>query len=122
LQYGAAKARGDRGRALQHSVKIGPQMARRFWETDDYIYGGHSFTSQDIALVSYPNYHLFEDGPGVLLGAFATGAGAYRLAGMTPEQRIQAALAQGAVFHPETYTPRNSRTAPPSPGIACPGP
>jgi monoamine oxidase len=38
-----------------------------------------------------------------LLGAFATGIGAYRLAGMTPEQRIQAALAQGAVFHPQTY-------------------
>ena len=86
-----------------NSVKIGLQMARRFWETDDYIYGGHSFTSQDIALVSYPNYHLFEDGPGVLLGAFASGAGAYRLAGMTPEQRIEAALAQGSVFHPGTY-------------------
>jgi len=78
-------------------------MARRFWETDDYIYGGHSFTSQDISLVSYPNYHLFEDGPGVLLGAFASGAGAYRLAGMTPEQRIEAALAQGSVFHPGVY-------------------
>ena len=86
-----------------NSVKIGLQMARRFWETDDYIYGGHSFTSQDIALVSYPNYHLFEDGPGVLLGAFASGAGAYRLAGMTPEQRIEAALAQGSVFHPGVY-------------------
>ena len=86
-----------------NSVKIGLQMARRFWETDDYIYGGHSFTSQDISLISYPNYHLFEDGPGVLLGAFASGAGAYRLAGMTPEQRIEAALAQGSVFHPGTY-------------------
>jgi monoamine oxidase len=86
-----------------HSVKIGLQMARRFWETDDYIYGGHSFTSQDIALVSYPNYKLFEDGPGVLLGAFASGAGAYRLAGMTPEERIEAALAQGSVFHPGVY-------------------
>ncbi len=30
-------------------------------------------------------------------------AGAYRLAGMTPEQRIEAALAQGSVFHPKTY-------------------
>jgi monoamine oxidase len=86
-----------------NQVKIGLQMARRFWETDDYIYGGHSFTSQDIALVSYPNYELFKDGPGVLLGAFANGAGAFRLAGMTPEQRIEAALAQGSVFHPKTY-------------------
>jgi monoamine oxidase len=39
----------------------------------------------------------------VLLGAFANGLGAYRLAGMTPEERIEAALAQGSVFHPESY-------------------
>jgi monoamine oxidase len=39
----------------------------------------------------------------VLLGAFAGGPGGYRFAGMTPEQRIEAALAQGSVFHPESY-------------------
>ena len=99
----AAKKSAIAAVPYSNSVKIGLQMARRFWETDDYIYGGHSFTSQDISLVSYPNYHLFESGPGVLLGAFASGAGAYRLAGMTPEQRIEAALAQGSVFHAGTY-------------------
>jgi monoamine oxidase len=86
-----------------NSVKIGLEMRRRFWEEDDYIYGGHSFTNQDISLISYPNYYYFTDGPGVLLGAFASGMGAYRLAGMTPEERIRTALAQGAVFHPESY-------------------
>jgi monoamine oxidase len=86
-----------------NSVKIGLEMRRRFWEEDDYIYGGHSFTSQDISLISYPNNHLFGDGPAVLLGAFAHDAGAYRLEGMTPEERIRTALAQGSVFHPESY-------------------
>ncbi len=100
--------RGEKKSAIaavpySNSVKIGLQMGRRFWEEDDYIYGGHSFTSQDISLVSYPNYKYFTDGPGVLLGAFASGAGAYRLAGMTPDQRIEAALAQGSVFHPGVY-------------------
>ena len=84
-------------------VKIGLEMKRRFWEEDEAIYGGHSFTSQDIALVSYPNFNYFQDGPAVLLGAFANGVGAYRLAGMTPEQRIESALRQGSVFHPESY-------------------
>ena len=84
-------------------VKIGLEMKRRFWEEDDYIYGGHSFTDQEIGLVSYPNNNLFKDGPAVLLGAFARDLGAFRLAGMTPEQRIEAALAQGSVFHPESY-------------------
>ena len=86
-----------------NSVKIGLEFRRRFWEEDDYIYGGHSFTSQDIGLVSYPNNHLFGDGPAVMLGAFASGLGAYRLAGMTPGARIETALTQGAVFHGDTY-------------------
>jgi monoamine oxidase len=84
-------------------VKMGLEMRRRFWEEDAAIYGGHSFTSQDISLISYPNYNFFKDGPAVLLGAFANGLGAYRLAAMTPEERIEAALAQGSVFHPENY-------------------
>lgn len=86
-----------------NSVKIGLEMARRFWEEDDAIYGGHSFTDQEIGLISYPNFDYFKDGPAVLLGAFAGGIGGYHLAGMTPEQRIEAALAQGSVFHPESY-------------------
>lgn len=86
-----------------NSVKIGLEMRRRFWEEDQDIYGGHSFTDQQIGLVSYPNYDFFKDGPAVLLGAFASGAGGYHLGGMTPEQRIEVALAQGSVFHPNTY-------------------
>lgn len=84
-------------------VKIGLEMRRRFWEEEDYIYGGHSFTDQEIALISYPNNNLFGDGPAVLLGAFAREMGAYRLAGMTPEQRIETALRQGSVIHPANY-------------------
>ena len=86
-----------------NSVKIGLEFKRRFWEEDDFIYGGHSFTSQDIGLVSYPNNNLFGDGPAVMLGAFASGLGAYRLAGMTPQGRIETALTQGSVFHGDTY-------------------
>ena len=84
-------------------VKIGLEMKRRFWEEDQAIYGGHSFTSQEIGLISYPNNNFFKDGPAVLLGAFANGLGSMRLAGMTPEERIETALAQGSVFHPASY-------------------
>ncbi|WP_374576261.1 flavin monoamine oxidase family protein [Phenylobacterium sp.] len=86
-----------------NSVKIGLEMRRRFWEEDYAIYGGHSFTSQEIGLISYPNNNFFQDGPAVLLGAFASGMGGYRLAGMTPQERIEAALEQGSVFHPDSY-------------------
>jgi len=92
-------------RAVPYSgqVKIGLEMRRRFWEEDESIYGGHSFTDQEIGLISYPNNDLFGRGPAVLLGAFAREPGAYWLAGMTPEQRIEVALAQGSVIHPGAY-------------------
>jgi monoamine oxidase len=86
-----------------NSVKIGLEMKRRFWETDYAIYGGHSFTDQAIGLISYPNSKFFSEGPAVLLGAYPFGVGAYMLAGMTPEKRIETALKQGAVFHPAEY-------------------
>ena len=84
-------------------VKIGLEMKRRFWEEEDSIFGGHSFTDQEIALISYPNNNLLGDGPAVLLGAFAREMGAYRLAGLTPQQRIEVALQQGSVLHPASY-------------------
>ncbi|MDQ4420953.1 flavin monoamine oxidase family protein [Sphingobium sp. DEHP117] len=83
--------------------KIGLEMRSRFWEENYSIYGGHSFTDQTIGLISYPNNNMHKDGPAVLLGAFASDARGLMLAGMTPEQRIETALAQGSVFHPEEY-------------------
>jgi monoamine oxidase len=85
------------------SVKYGLEMKTRFWEDEDYIYGGHSFTNQDISLVSYPNYNFFKEGPAVLIGCYSGGRAAMRLTGMTSAQRIETCLQQGAVFHGENY-------------------
>lgn len=103
IQVSDAKKAALKALPYSNSVKIGLEMRSRFWEENDAIYGGHSFTDQSIALISYPNYNFFKDGPAVLLGAFTGGAGGYQLAGMTPEQRIQTALDQGSVFHPGAY-------------------
>lgn len=103
IQVSDAKQAALKALPYSNSVKIGLEMRSRFWEENYSIYGGHSFTDQSIALVSYPNHNFFKSGPAVLLGAFTGGAGGYQLAGMTPEQRIQTALDQGAVFHPAEY-------------------
>ncbi|SDD20804.1 monoamine oxidase [Sphingomonas sp. YR710] len=81
------------------SCKIGLEMKRRFWEEDEQIYGGHSFTSQSISQLSYPSSGFFKKGPAVVLGAYAGGAAAFQFGGMTPEERIEEALKQGSVFH-----------------------
>ncbi|MBN8829071.1 MAG: flavin monoamine oxidase family protein [Sphingomonadales bacterium] len=102
-QVGAPMKAAIRAVPYSGQVKIGLEMRRRFWEENYSIYGGHSFTDQAIGLISYPNFDFFKDKPAVLLGAFANGIGGFQLAGMTPEQRIEAALAQGSVFHPAEY-------------------
>jgi len=102
-QVGAPMKAAIKAVPYSGQVKIGLEMRRRFWEEDYSIYGGHSFTDQAISLISYPNNDFFANKPAVLLGAFANGIGGFQLAGMTPAQRIEAALAQGSVFHPAEY-------------------
>ncbi len=103
VQVSPAMAAAIKAVPYNNSVKIGLEFKRRFWEEDYAIYGGHSFTDQGISLISYPNSDFFKDKPAVVLGAFTGGPYGYTLGGMTPEQRIEAALAQGSVFHPAEY-------------------
>jgi monoamine oxidase len=103
IQVGAPKIAALKALPYSNSVKMGLEFRTRFWENNYSIYGGHSFTDQAIGVISYPNNNMFKEGPAVLLGAFAGGAGGYQLAGMTPAQRIETALTQGSVFHPAEY-------------------
>lgn len=101
VQVSDAKVAAIKAVPYSGMVKTGLEFKRRFWEEDESIYGGHSFTDQPISLISYPNFDFFKKSPAVLLGAFASGAAGYQFAGMTPEQRIEAALAQGEKIHPQ---------------------
>ena len=84
------------------AVKIGLQFSRRFWEEDDRIYGGISYTDQAIRQIGYPNHGFNAPGKGVLLGAYLFGgANAYEFTAMAPEDRVRVALEQGAAVHPQ---------------------
>src|SRR5690606_24918341 len=57
---------------------------------------------QEIALISYPNDRFMSDGPAVLLAAYTSATdNSLRFTGMTPAERIDAALAQGERIHPQ---------------------
>lgn len=99
VQVSDAKKAAIKGLPYHSSCKVGLEMKRRFWEQDEQIYGGHSFTTGSISQLSYPSNGFFKPGPAVLLGAYAGGAAAYTFAGMTPAERIEEALKQGSVFH-----------------------
>ena len=83
------------------SVKVGLQFKRRFWEEDERIYGGISYTDGPIASIGYPSTDFFSGGKGVLLGAYAGGLNALEMTSMTPEQRIETALEYGSRVHPQ---------------------
>lgn len=81
--------------------KIGLQFKRRFWENDDTIYGGRSWTDQDIGQIIYPS-HGFGGEKGLLVGYYLDFKRTIR--GRTPDDRQRLALEQGARIHPQYTT------------------
>jgi monoamine oxidase len=83
------------------AVKVGLQFKRRFWEEDDHIYGGISYTDLPINTIGYPASGYHASGKGVLLGGYVWGPDAMRMTSMAPADRVRAALEQGAQIHPQ---------------------
>jgi len=84
------------------AVKIGLQFKRRFWEEDNAIYGGISYTDLPIRQIAYPNTGYNRTGRGVLLGAYLfDGANAYEFSAMQPAARVARAVEFGSEIHPQ---------------------
>src|SRR5271168_4392248 len=84
------------------AIKIGLQFKRRFWEEDEAIYGGISYTDLPIRQIAYPNMGFNRSGRGVLLGAYLVeGSNAYEFTAMTPQERVARAVALGSRIHPQ---------------------
>jgi monoamine oxidase len=83
------------------SLKVGLQFKRRFWEQDEQIYGGLTYTDQPNALIGYPMWDYFSKGKGVILGAYQSGPESYIAAAKPPEERIKDALEYGSKIHPQ---------------------
>jgi monoamine oxidase len=79
--------------------KIGFQAKERFWERDN-IYGGISWTAQDIQQIWYPSHGLLGH-KGIILGAYTfTPTMGDKYAAMTHAKRLEAAIEQGEKLHP----------------------
>ena len=82
------------------AVKVAFQARRRFWEEDAAIYGGISWTDNDITQIWYPcnGYHRAK---GVLVGAYIWDREpGLRYTAMTAPERLRAAAAEGEALHP----------------------
>ncbi len=83
------------------SFKAGVQYKRRFWEQDEAIYGGITYTDQTMSLMSYPANNYNSNGKGVVLGAYMFGPDAVKFTGMTPEARLKEVVRQNTQIHPQ---------------------
>jgi monoamine oxidase len=82
------------------AVRIAFQSPR-FWEQDHNIYGGITWTDQDITQIWYPN-HGFQQADGVVLGAYIFGGTpGDNFTNMAPQTRLDATLLQASNVHPQ---------------------
>ena len=73
------------------SVKVGLQFKRRFWEEDELIFGGVSYTDLPITQISYPSTGYNTTAKGVLLGCYTwNGPNSYEFTSMSPQERVNA--------------------------------
>ncbi len=90
-----------RGVTYEPTGKMGIQFSRRFWETDEQIYGGSTRTNiPEIGDISYPNYGFFGQ-KGVLQAYYNFQRPAIRVSNLTPQERIELALEHGSKIHPQ---------------------
>lgn len=86
--------------AYAASFKAGLE-ARRFWETEEGIYGGVTYTDLPIDVTSYPSTGQNLAETGVVLAAYQFGPDAIHFSGMTPDQRLTEVRKQYAQIHPQ---------------------
>jgi monoamine oxidase len=101
------KARAIRMLTYDSSTKVLALANRRFWETDDGIYGGGTFTDLPIGTAYYPSDNAVAKdprvsaAPAVMLASYSWGQSARRLASLAHEERAAAALRHLARVHPQ---------------------
>ena len=98
--FSRAKQRAIRQLHYDASAKIFFQTRRRFWEEDEGIYGGGTVTDLAIRNLYYTDYGK-ETGRGILLVSYTWSEDAQRWGSLLPHERIEQALENVAVIHPQ---------------------
>lgn len=106
-ELSGVKRRAIRELNYDSSTKILAVTARRFWEQDDHIYGGGTFTDLPTGTTWYPADNAtardptVSAAPAVFLASYSWGQTARRWAAMPHRQRSEVALRHLARVHPQ---------------------
>jgi monoamine oxidase len=103
IEVTASQPTRDAIRALPYAAgfKTALQFKRKFWEQDEHIYGGISYSDLPINRISYPSTGYGQPGKGVVVGSYVFGPNAFEFTAMTPQERLREVLRQGAQIHPQ---------------------
>ena len=85
------------------SVKVGLQFKRRFWEEDEAIYGGISYTDLPIRQIAYPNsgFNRSRQRRAARRLSFRRAPTPTSSPSMPPAERVARAVEFGASIHPQ---------------------
>ncbi len=98
--FSAAHQSEIAGFQYSSAVRVAFQSPR-FWEQEHNIYGGITWTDQDITQIWYPNYG-FHQSNGIVIGAYIfDGPAGTTFTGLTPQQRLDTTLLQASSVHPQ---------------------
>ncbi|PHS15313.1 MAG: amine oxidase [Kangiella sp.] len=76
-------------------------QSNRFWEVEHNIYGGISWTDQDITQIWYPSHGVMSE-DGIIIGAYTFGSGqGTRFSNLSPSERITTSIDQANLIHSE---------------------
>jgi monoamine oxidase len=83
------------------ALRMGAQFNQRFWETEDWIYGGQSFSNiRQLGILGYPNNHYLAD-KGAMLLMYNFGTNAAYVSSLAYEERAELALYYASRIHPQ---------------------
>jgi monoamine oxidase len=114
-ELSGAKWRAIRTLNYDSSTKVLAVARRRFWESEDGIYGGGTFTDLPLATAYYPSDNAeakdrrVSAAPAVMLASYSWGQAARRLASLPHPARSALVLQHLARVHPQLAEPHMVR-------------
>lgn len=109
--FSGAKMRAIRQITYDSSTKVLMQSNRRFWEQDEGIYGGGTYTDLPTGITYYPADNAkarnasVSAGPGVFLASYTWGMPARRMAALSPDERERVTMESLQRIHPQLNQP-----------------
>jgi monoamine oxidase len=84
--------------APQSAGKLGIEYGRRWWEEDDRIYGGTTYTNLELTLIEYPSWG-YHGQRGIIHGYYNFDEEADLYGRLSPAQRVKRAVPLGEKIH-----------------------